>query len=233
VSGPPHKDRDRWLVVEGDDDKWVTIELLARHGSFWGNAQRDASADLPYVHVAGGISTLQDLVAVQAKGRHRLGVLLDADLAAGAAWSTLRRRLRGIADPPAWLPPMLAQLPEMLPREGLVVENDGRALGVWIMPDNGARGALEDFLVELVPPGDIHWQPARDAVSGAVGRSVDFAPQHRSKAEIHTWLAWQREPGVPFGRAVRSAYFLHDADGAARFVAWFRRVFPAAPPASA
>lgn len=225
----PKKDRNRWLVVEGDDDKWVTIELLARHGSFWGDADREASTDLPYVHSANGIEPLRNLVAVEAKHKHRLrlGVILDADLEAGAAWSKLKDRLRHIDDPPEWLSPMLVQLPDALPREGLVVEQAERALGVWVMPDNGTRGTLEDFLVDLVPSGDIHWGPARENVAAAMQRGVQFPDQHRSKAEVHTWLAWQREPGVPLGRALKSAYFLHNSAGAMAFVGWFRRMFPA------
>lgn len=224
----PTNKRDRWLIVEGDDDKFVTIELLARHGAFWGDADREASADLPYIYNAGGIAALLNLVAVEAKHQHRrrLGILLDADLEAGAAWSSVRNRLRRVDDAPAWLSPMLAELPETLPREGLVVEREGRALGVWIMPDNGTRGALEDFLIDLVPAGDVHWSPARESVTAAVERGALFPAQYRSKAEIHTWLAWQKDPGVPFGRAVKSAYFLHDSARAAAFVAWFRRIFP-------
>lgn len=226
TGGPPRRERHRWLVVEGSDDLFVTVELLARHGAFWGDKNREASADLPYVHNANGIDALRDIVAVQAKGRYRLGMILDADLEAGKAWSKVRKRLCEIIDPPAWLSPMLARLPEALPKEGVVVEEGERALGVWVMPDNGARGALEDFLVDLVPPGDIHWGPACESVAAAKQRGALFPEQYRSKAEIHTWLAWQKEPGVPFGRAVKSTYFLHDAVGALAFVAWFRRMFP-------
>lgn len=225
-TGPPDQNRDRWLVVEGDDDKWVTIELLARHGACWGEPTRAADADLPYVKLANGVDPLRDMVAVQAKSRRRLGAILDADLEAGTAWSKLRDKLRDIADPPEWLSPMLSRIPDVLPADGLVVEEGGRALGVWVMPDNGARGALEDFLVDLVPADDIHWEHARESVAAAVKRGVLFKSQYRSKAEIHTWLAWQKEPGVPFGRAVKSAYFLHDTQLARAFVAWFRRLFP-------
>jgi len=227
-NGPPTKERDRWLVVEGDDDKWVTINLLARHGALWGDSTGAASEDLPYVTSANGIDPLRKIAAVEAKSRRRLGMILDADLAAGTAWAKLRDQLRSIADPPEWLSPMLAQVPELLPTEGLVIEQDGRAIGVWVMPDNGAQGALEDFLVQLIPPDDIHWEHACASVAAAVTRGVAFSPQYRSKAEVHTWLAWQAEPGVPPGRAVKSAYFTHNAARALAFVAWFRRMFPAA-----
>ena len=45
------------------------------------------------------------------------------------------------------------------------------------------------------------------------------------KAVLHAWLAWQQEPGLPYGTAIRARYFMHDSPVAARFVAWFRRLF--------
>lgn len=225
-AGSPGKDRKRWLIVEGSDDLFVTVELLARHGAFWGDSIREASAVLPYIFNAQSVDNLRDTLAVQAKSRQRLGAILDADVDADKAWSKVRRRLCAITDPPAWLSRMLEKLPDALPREGIIVEDGERALGIWVMPDNGTRGALEDFLVDLVPPGDVHWDAARESVAAAIRRGVRFPEQHRSKAEIHTWLAWQKEPGVPFGRAVKSAYFRHDAAGAMAFIAWFRRMFP-------
>ena len=45
------------------------------------------------------------------------------------------------------------------------------------------------------------------------------------KAEVHSWLAWQGEPGKPYGQAMMARYFQHDAAVAARFVAWFRRLY--------
>jgi hypothetical protein len=226
TGGPPRSDRKRWLIVEGSDDKFVTVELLARHGAFWGSPALEADLDLPYIHDAQGIDKLHKVVAVQAKSQHRFGMIIDADLDASKAWSKLRKLLRAISDPPEWLAKLLAQLPESLPKEGVVVEQGERALGIWVMPDNGARGALEHFLVNLVPAGDVHWEPARDSVAAAQARGVAFSEQHRSKAEIHTWLAWQQEPGVPFGRAMKSSYFIHDAVAAMAFISWFRRMFP-------
>jgi hypothetical protein len=227
--GPPTSERDSWLVVEGDDDKFVTIELLGRHGAQWGSHEKGADEHLPFVKSANGIGPLREVIAVQAKSRRRLGMIFDADLEAGDAWTKVRDKLRKIQDPPEWLSPILARIPNLLPAEGLVIEQDRRALGVWVMPDNGARGALEEFLVDLVPSGDVHWEHARASVGAAMSRGVLFPPQYRSKAEVHTWLAWQREPGVPLGRAVKSAYFRHDSAGAAAFVAWFQRMFPSAP----
>jgi len=47
----------------------------------------------------------------------------------------------------------------------------------------------------------------------------------RGKSTLHTWLAWQETPGLPFGTALRAEFFRHDTEDALRFVAWFRRLF--------
>ncbi len=45
------------------------------------------------------------------------------------------------------------------------------------------------------------------------------------KAVLHAWLAWQNNPGRPYGTAIKSGYLRHDSAAARRFVAWFRQLF--------
>lgn len=45
------------------------------------------------------------------------------------------------------------------------------------------------------------------------------------KAMIHTWLAWQREPGRPMGLAITKRFLDPEAPSAMEFVAWVRRLF--------
>lgn len=45
------------------------------------------------------------------------------------------------------------------------------------------------------------------------------------KAEIHTWLAWQKEPGKPLGQAITARYLNPNAPDAQQLIAWIRRVF--------
>ncbi len=54
-----------------------------------------------------------------------------------------------------------------------------------------------------------------------------FPEAKRLKAVLHTWLAWQERPGVPYGLAIKARYFGHDSPAARAFVEWFRRVFGA------
>ena len=52
-----------------------------------------------------------------------------------------------------------------------------------------------------------------------------FPKKYFSKAQLHTWLAWQAEPGMPFGTALTAACFASDTPKALDFVNWFKRLF--------
>lgn len=56
-------------------------------------------------------------------------------------------------------------------------------------------------------------------------RGARCKPVDHLKSALHTWLAWQEEPGLPFGTALRAQVFRHDSEDALRFVAWFNRLF--------
>jgi hypothetical protein len=93
------------------------------------------------------------------------------------------------------------------------------------MPDNESSGKLEDFLKTLVPPTDCCWDYAEQVVGIAHSRGAKFSDLDKIKAHIYTWLAWQEEPGRPFGTAIKAAYFLHDTPEAILFVKWFKQLF--------
>ena len=134
-----------------------------------------------------------------------------------------RLRQVGLDPPPAVPPPGFV---------GDSTEYSAR-VGVSLMPDNEGEGqqgegTLERFPETLVREAEPLLPPAREATRQAktdheaVYRDVDVR-----KAELHAWLAWQREPGLPYGTAIKARFFRHDSPVATRFVAWFRRVFEA------
>ena len=42
---------------------------------------------------------------------------------------------------------------------------------------------------------------------------------------MHTWLAWQSEPGKPYGQAISAKYLNTDLPMAKTFANWLRRTF--------
>ena len=208
------------LRVEGKDDKYVIENLLSRHGIDhtvvdirWSKQGDDD----------GGKDRLLEgmRLAVTTSTGRAVGFVLDADSAPGNRWRGVRTRLDGVG----------LELPEEIPESGFVGDAPifQARVGVWLMPDNRASGALEEFLQGLVDDDDALLRLAETSTTSASERGATFRDAHRRKAVLHAWLAWQQRPGLPYGLAVTARYFRHDSPAALAFVEWFRRVFAPMP----
>lgn len=203
----PHR-----LIVEGRDDQWSIIALTTRNGWDWNNP----APHLPYINNAEGVESALEAISVSVRTYPRVGIVLDADIAPMDRWNAVRTRLL-----PSGIP-----LPESPAPDGTIVEWQGKRVGVWLMPDNQNPGKLEDFLAVLVPPEDRCWPWAEQVTLKAREEyGAAFATPDSIKARIHTWLAWQQEPGLPFGTAITAATFAHDAALATTFVKWMSQLY--------
>lgn len=211
---PPPKNSPYRLVVEGDDDLHTITNLLIRHGYDWD----DRSKVRPYVDSSGGITKLLDSLSVILKTSYeRIGIVIDANASLPNRWAQLQGRAanEGVG------------LPDSPHPEGTIVSGrrPGSRIGVWLMPDNTSPGTLDSFLTRLVPADDPCWAYADEAAIEARRRGARCPEKDHLKSQLHTWLAWQAEPGLPFGTALRAEVFQHDTEDALRFVAWFHRLF--------
>ena len=148
--------------------------------------------------------------------------MIDADTGLAARWQSLRDRLleAGYPNVPAGPDPKGTILPapggtSLLPR-----------VGIWLMPDNQTEGILEDFLRFLVPEES---QPLLDHAESSIAAIPDgerrFGPLDEPKALIHTWLAWQEEPGKPFGTAITAGFLDPNLPQADALAAWLDKLF--------
>lgn len=150
-----------------------------------------------------------------------LAIVLDADTDVNAVYQRLQTAINTLAT--AEWPP--------LPPSGLIttVLRAGKPslrLGLWVMPDNQQTGMLEHFASQLIPPADKLWPHAQQTVAMLPEKRFPTAPNdHTRKVELHTWLAWQKEPGRPMGAAVRAEYFQHNTLLAQTFVQWVQHMF--------
>lgn len=198
------------LLVEGKDELHVLSQLLEHH-------------QVPEnfrIKNKEGIDVLLETLDVEliAGGLECLGVVIDADTALVPRWESLRRIFAQSGCP----------LPDQPDPLGTVVELSGRTLnrvGVWVMPDNAAEGMLEDFVRSLVPLGDALLAFAEECVDEVIARDRRFRPSYRSKALIHTWLSWQKEPGTPLGLAIKNHELDAGADYVLPLISWLRRMF--------
>jgi len=93
------------------------------------------------------------------------------------------------------------------------------------MPDNTIPGMLEDFMSLLIPAGDILWPMAQGIVQQVTITDRRFPQTQGMKANIHTWLAWQEEPGKPMGQAITKRYLDAAAPDAQQLIRWIRKLF--------
>ncbi len=221
------------MLVEGTSDLHVLMHLLDRHCVRVHDpndpSQRDSDEQEFDITIkqAGGISELLKQVLPtmirDANGKDVvIGVVVDANADTGKRWKEIVDRIRGVDS---------YVLPERPCKEGTIVSPpDGTLLprvGVWMMPDNRSEGEIEDFLKFLVPKkGDSHklYEHVKSSV-GSIPSPARFKNEKRSKAELHTWLAWQRDPGTPMGLAIKKQYLDSGVPQADNLVAWVRRLF--------
>jgi hypothetical protein len=209
------------LLVEGQDDLYAIVQLMAAHVN-WGSKPQDWPVHIePYGGVEKILASGSISVELKSPKIDTLGIVIDADEDLAARW----RRLRSLCE--SAVPP----LPSDLPSNGLITQtNDGKRLGIWIMPDNVSRGMLETFLKFLVPePEEPIWVRAQEAVSHAIAGGAKCRPLHVDKSNIYTWMAWQDPPGQSLGTALLSRVLDARAPHAVPFVTWFRNLFELEP----
>ncbi len=198
------------LLVEGINDCHVVMALCQVCG---------VSHNFGIYQCGGYVETLKRLNALipQPDGPEIIGIVVDADS------PDIMSRWRQIKEKPEL---KVYPLPDEPTPDGIIVtgQKGKPRLGFWLMPDNKNPGMLEDFLIELVPPDGI--EAARNCVANAQGKKLtSFKETHLSKAVIHTYLAWQDEPGKPLGQAVTAQVLQPHTQTAKAFIDWLKRLF--------
>jgi hypothetical protein len=200
------------LLVEGTDDLHVLTHLCLIRGVKEPDEVKDQR----------GVQPLLEALRVRLKQSDiaTLGVVLDADTSLGGRWDALKDRLTEagydavpdspspagtIIDPPA---------DKLLPR-----------VGIWIMPDNQSNGILEDFLQCLIPTQSPLFQHVITSIATIPTAERRFSALAEPKAIVHTWLAWQEDPGNPFGTSIRCGYLDHSVPQVDSLVSWLERLF--------
>ncbi len=205
------------LLVEGTDDEHVLKHICGNRG-------------IPHLDIAksDGADKLIESLAVRLTLREEgdvIGVVIDADTEISNRWQSIQNRITevGYQDVPNQPDPAGTILD---PPAGTLLPR----LGVWIMPNNQTSGILEDFLGFLVPQPTILFDHVRDSVAAIPEGERRFKPLDEPKVLIHTWLAWQEEPGRPFGTAITARFLDPNVPEVDVLVAWLNRLFfPSGP----
>lgn len=83
--------------------------------------------------------------------------------------------------------------------------NDGlNDIGLWVMPDNKNDGITESWLKKCIIDDEKKLLNHAQNIVSNLPHPVKFKDIHRPKAEIATWLAWQKMPGQEAASAMRN-----------------------------
>jgi hypothetical protein len=204
------------LFVEGKQDVFVIAELAGANQIPWPSENRPI-----HIQEVGGYKKLIDAkrmaTRLNASGLQAIGLIVDADENPAARWQSLQSACaKSIPDMPTELPPT-----------GLIhTMPSGINLGVWMMPDNQLRGMLETFLADFIDASaDAVWQYAQSVVLEAKVRGASFTSTQQDKANIHTWLAWQDEPGQQLHTALQTKTLNGQHPKAQDFVNWLKQLY--------
>jgi len=216
------------LYVEGPDDIVVINSLLKHHGvdTKGGNQHLIIKAQ------GNDDKVLTNMVeSLKSATDKPVGFVLDIDTASSSRWDQVCARLRSVGVIP----------PHTCPLDGFIsnLPDYKCDFGVWLMPDCKTDGErLEDFCISLIPDCPL-WASAKEATNKAAEiadeyngkllpggrRCKRFKPIHLTKAYLHTWLAWQNEPGSALGAAINGLILTHNSTCATAFLKWLRKLY--------
>lgn len=162
-----------------------------------------------------------------ADGPEALGVVLDADHATGVpscdfGFSVRREQVAAILANHGWQPALSGL------SKGEIFQNSNGLppIGLWVMPDHQSSGMLEDFVTPLVSGVDqqkllAHAQFTVSQLSNPLFNAV----LHTTKANIATWRAWQKPPGMALSKLIGSGALDLSLSPAAEFIDWLKATF--------
>jgi hypothetical protein len=198
------------LLVEGNDDQHVIWSLCERFKII---------ENFDVIDCIGWEGALEQ-AEIRIKNPNNntiIGIVIDADLDLQTRWNkaigTLKRQ--GY------------ELPELPNPTGTIILQEGMPkIGIWLMPNNKISGMLEDFIEMLVPQNDKLLEIAKASLKQIEELEINrYKEIHYKKALIHTWLAWQENPGTPMGLAITKKYLTTENEVCTSFVSWLEKLF--------
>lgn len=202
------------LLVEGNDDQHVVWALCEKHNIPESFDVIDCESVENVLKAFGVRLKIVD-------NNQRIGIVVDADVNLKSRWDSIVSILKktGKYD--------CATIE--LPQDGLILEPTDTTypkIGIWLMPDNNQNGMLEDFMTALATPDDVLMKKSEDVLTELETEGIQkYKPVHRSKAKIHTYLAWQDVPGRPMGQAITANILNADSELAVKFANWLKELF--------
>lgn len=185
------------LIVEGKDAVVLTNILIKRRLNPPKGYRNPNKYKKEFVKEAGSENLINDALKATLEKTEitNIGVIIDADQI--GVNSRFSRTISLIEET------LNISLPadKTFTPEGFSWEiSDTLKIGIWIMPNNQDNGYLEHFLLQLIDTNNPTFQFAQAKLAELMTQNFcEFTAIKKEKALLHTYLAWQKNPGLPMG----------------------------------
>jgi hypothetical protein len=197
------------LLVEGTDDQHVIWALCEKF---------DVEENFDVINTNGITNLIKQFpLRLKQSAIETVGIVVDADTNLSSRWLELSTLLNSLG----------YTVSTIFPSTGLIIKEAGKInIGIWIMPDNDSNGMIEDFIRFLISDSDELLRVANNCLDHIETDQLNkYDLIRRSKALIHTWLAWQETPGTPMGLAITKRFLSTDVQLCNEFIDWLRNLF--------
>lgn len=215
VEGPG--DQELFLSIFGQLGKAIEVDPPKARGFANGNGISNVLKTLPF-----------DLEKARSGAIKKMGVVVDADhTGVNGGFASRRKEIIDILATYDY--DVSAAAPTAQNTGEVFPHNNGlEPFGLWIMPDHFGDGSLEDFLAPLVtdPNQQQIWAHGLLSLNSLPPALIQYNPVcHKSKAELATWLAMQKPPGIPSDLAFKAGLFNQAQANFIAFQNWVNAVF--------
>ena len=157
-----------------------------------------------------------------------LGVVADADHVSGGGF---KERWKTLTGPMAMTGYRIPKSSPKLPCTGSIFQHDDGLppIGLYLMPNHQDNGMLEDCLWDgLKSDSNDLKDYAVKVIDGLPCRL--FSEYHITKAQLYTWLAWQKRPGQTMDVTVNGKLLDIEHEKISGLLKWMSKVFPCIKP---
>lgn len=215
-----------WMLVEGRNDQYVLRDLLRQHHISCIIPDRPHKKSQPddiVIDQQGSVQGVLDAleIVLDDGDLQNLAIVVDADTNLVARWDALKNIFARFGG---------EDVPDFPLKDGTIITLTRPyrkiQVGIWLMPDNQVPGILEDFFRFLMPnTQEPLWHHVHQSVDGIPVEQRLFSNIDLPKVQLHTWLAWQKEPGKPLGLAITAKYLDVNTPYGLRLINWVKQTF--------
>ncbi len=198
-------------MVEGGSDKNAIIHIMMKLGWHF-----DEISPIPKIKEYGGFSLMKTSIKTALQSNATLGFVCDANGNPEKRLAEVRSEFERHEDVSF----------STLKSGGLLgLTPKGKKRGIWMMPSPDTSGQIENLLASFIPEEERLWKYAQLATREARTHGASYRDQDTLPSELHTWLAWQIEPGLSYGQAIKTNILRPSGDSVIAFKEWFNELF--------